>query len=237
MQDTSQKDSSYSWDIIADSFDTTRKKPWNQCLDFILSLPKQTMVADLGCGNGRHLLPLASQCTQAIGIDKSANLLGIVQQKIKQNHLKNIVLLQGDLICNPLKDNSVDAVLYIAALHNIKGREHRIQSLKEVNRILKPGGKTLISVWSRWQDNYWTYFVKKIFSQNETEEFGDITIYWKQHGLNVARFYHLYSKNEFVADIEKSGLRIDQFQCVKLRSTTFPDNFFIQARKPNKDFK
>jgi tRNA (uracil-5-)-methyltransferase TRM9 len=223
-----------TWDAIAHSFDVTRRKPWQQCLDFIDSLPKTAVVADIGCGNGRHLIPCAQQCQTVIGIDISRNLLSIVEQKLKERKITNTRLYHANVSQLPLKDESVDAVLYIAALHNVQGQGNRIQSLKEVNRILKTDGTVLISVWSRWQDKYRKQFFKKWFTQIGKNEFGDIDIYWRQHGLDIPRFYHLYSKKEFVSDIRQAGLEIVEIQDVKLHSKKHPDNYFAIAK--NLDF-
>jgi len=215
-----------TWDAIAHSFDVTRRKPWQQCLDFINSLPKTAVVADIGCGNGRHLIPCAQHYQTVVGVDISRNLLSIVEQKFKECNLTNVRLCHANVVHLPLKDKSVDAVLYIASLHNVEDRDNRIQSLKEVNRILKLGGTALISVWSRWQDKYRMQFLKKWFTRIGIAEFGDIDIHWRQHGLNIPRFYHLYSKREFASDIHRAGLELMEIQDAKLCSHKHPDNYF-----------
>jgi len=175
-----------TWDAIAESFDLTRQKPWKFCLDFISSLKNSDIVADIGCGNGRHLLPCAHNCSHAIGVDISQKLLKIVQNKLSNKHIINVALIHADVVQLPLADNSLNAVLFIASLHNIKGKEHRYRALQEVGRILKPQGVALISVWSRWQDMYWRYFMKQFIIRSR--EFGDIDVFWKQHNINLPRF-------------------------------------------------
>ncbi len=219
------------WNTIAESYDSTRRKPWNQCLDFIDELSSQAIVADLGCGNGRHLLPCAEHCKTAIGVDISQKLLQISKQKTKERNLQNVLFIHGDVRNIPLKDSSIDALLYIASLHSIKGRNERIRSLQEVSRILKQNGTALISVWSRWQDKYRNYFIKQFFTRNRLMEFGDIDIFWRQHGLNIPRFYHLYSKREFLEDISQSGLKIKKMQSVKFYSRYTVDNYFALVQK------
>jgi len=225
------KKSEETWDAIAKSFDITRHKPWKQCIDFIQTLSKTDTVADIGCGNGRHLIPCAQNCKKIIGIDISNELLRIVKKKLIKENLKNTLLTHSNIVHLPLKDESIDAVLYIATLHNIRCNENRIQSLKEINRILKKNGRAIISVWSRWQDKYRKQFFKKWFTQIDKSEFGDIDIYWRQHGLNIHRFYHLYSKREFSNDLKKAGLEIQKMQEVKIHSKKHPDNYFAIIKK------
>ena len=195
------------------------------------TLKETDIVADIGCGNGRHLIPCAKHCRNVIGLDISRKLLGIVKNKLVENNLENTILLHSDAIDIPINNDSLDAVIFIASLHNIKGRDKRIQSLKEIRRIIKKDGRTLISVWSRWQDKYRKNFFKKWFAQISKSEFGDIDIYWRQHGLDIPRFYHLYSKKEFMDDIKKAGLKIEKIEDAKIASQKYPDNYFAIVTK------
>jgi len=231
MFDNNKNKNQETWDSIAKSFDKTRSKPWKQCMDFIKTLKQSDIVIDIGCGNGRHLIPCAEQCKQVIGLDISRELLFIAKNKLAEKKLKNVIFFHSDAIYIPLKNESVDTVLYIASLHNIQGKEKRIQSLIELKRILKKDGSALISVWSRWQDKYRKQFFKKWFISKSKSEFGDIDIYWRQHGLNIPRFYHLYSKREFLEDITKAGLEIEEIESTKISSNKYPDNFFALVKK------
>lgn len=229
IYDNEKKNIEQTWDQIAESFDITRKKPWKQCLDFIDQLDTSSIVADLGCGNGRHLFPLAVKCQCAIGVDISRKFLTIIQKKIQEQQRKNILLLHANLAHLPLKEQSIDAFLYIASLHNIKQRQERLLSLTEAWKILKPTGKGLISVWSRWQEKYRWHFFKQMFFR--TGELGDIDISWRQRNLNVLRFYHLYSKKEFERDLLEAGFIIERLSSVRIHSQKSPDNYFAIVKK------
>jgi ubiquinone/menaquinone biosynthesis C-methylase UbiE len=218
-----------TWNAIAESFDTTRQKPWNYCLNFINSLRKSDVVADLGCGNGRHLFPCAQHCSYVFGVDISQRFLHIIHRKLRQTTYGNISLIHGDVVELPFADQTLDAILFIAALHNIQGKEHRHAALREVARVLKPQGTALISVWSRWQDKYYRYFLKEFIIRNR--EFGDIDIFWKQHKLNISRFYHLYSRREFIQDLHDADLKIQRIESVRIHSKRFTDNYFAMVKK------
>lgn len=226
------RNSEKTWDSIAKSFDKTRNKPWEKCIDFIDRLPEDSVVADFGCGNGRHLIPCARRCKKVYGIDISKNLLDIVKEKLEKKYLENVILINSNLINIPLENDYLDSILYIASLHNIKNRENRIRSLKELRRTLKKDKNALVSVWSRWQDRFREHFKKIELDKSENEdEFGDVTIYWKQNKLNIPRFYHLYSKEEFIEDLKKANLKIKKIDEVKLVSKKYPDNFFSIVSK------
>ena len=217
------------WNAIAKSFDSTRKEPWEECLNFIEKIKGRAI--DIGCGNGRHLLPLAKKTDFAVGLDFSIEMLKICSEKIRNEKMSEVLLVCGDACRLPFKDNSFDFALFIATLHNIKGRNNRIKALVELKRILKPNGKALISVWAKWQDKWRWYFIKKLLSFKE--EHGDIYIPWKKDGINVERFYHLYSKREFKKDLLKAGLKIEKLWSVKKVSKRYPDNHFaiVKAEK------
>ncbi len=217
------------WDQIAKSFDTTRTYPWSIVTDFITTSEKPQLSADLGCGNGRHLIPLARKSTHAMGIDLSKNLLTITDKKLQQQQISNTTLIQASNTHLPITTSSIDLLIYIASLHNIKTNTLRIQSLREVKRILKPKGRGLISVWARDQPR----FKEKLKQQKKdsTLEPGDIILYWRQHNHNIPRFYHLYQKNEFQSDISTSGLTIDHIQQVSLTTKTHIDNYFAYITK------
>ena len=213
-------------DSIAKSFDSTRRKPWKQCIEFIETLSNNDTVADIGCGNGRHIFPCSNNCRKVIGLDISRELLCIVKKKLNENKIRNISLIHSDFTKIPIKNDALDAILFIASLHNIRGRENRIQALRELKRVLKINGRAIISVWSRWQDKYRKQFINKWIFREKSSEFGDINIYWRQHGLDIPRFYHLYSKREFQMDLKKAELEIIELRGKKLFSRKHSDNFF-----------
>jgi len=223
-----------TWDVISYSFNKTRIKPWDICDNFMKSLKLSDIVLDLGCGNGRNLIPYNKLIKKGIGLDLSKNLLDIFNKKINDNKIKKFDLIHSNITDLPFKDNTIDTIIYIAALHNINYRHNRIKSLYEIKRVLKNDGKALISVWSRWQDKYFKYFLKKMFLTKDKiikNKFGDVIIPWKKDGLNVSRYYHLYSKYEFINDIKRAGLKISSIQGVKIISKNNLDNYFAIVKK------
>jgi ubiquinone/menaquinone biosynthesis C-methylase UbiE len=229
MKNDHFKLSEETWNTIAESFDATRKHPWEDVVTFINEASQSDVIADLGCGNGRHIMVCPIRCKKIIGFDLSKQLLNIVQSKVTAGRLTNVDLIHGNLVSIPLKESSVDIVLYIASLHNIKGRGHRITSLKEIKRILNENGRALISVWSREQEQFKDCFSNKGYSGDK--ELGDIEIYWNQNKLHEPRFYHLYTKNEFIGDLITSGLIIEKMFGTKIQSKECDDNYFAIVRK------
>lgn len=67
------------YEKIAPHFSSTRYKPWPKIEQFLKSLEPGSLVADVGCGNGKYLG--ANQEVTMIGTDRSENLLKICKEK------------------------------------------------------------------------------------------------------------------------------------------------------------
>ena len=223
-------ESEKTWDSIAKSFDKTRHKPWQQCLDFIIETPKESVVADVACGNGRHLIPCAKKCKKVIGLDISRKMLEIVKEKVIQEDILNVNLIHSNAEDIPVKDETIDAVLYIAALHNIYGKKNRIKSLKEIKRILKKDSKAIISVWSRYNYKFYKSSKNKNLHSKKIE-FGDRHVYWRKDDLNILRYYHFYVKKEFIKDLNEAGFKSIIIKSVKIKSNKYNNNYFAVVTK------
>jgi len=91
---------------------------------------KQTKILDVGCGTGANLDFLQSQGYQADGIDKSEIALSFCRQrglKVRQSLTNQL----------DYTDNSFDLVMALDVLEHIANEQ---ETLKEIKRVLKPGG-------------------------------------------------------------------------------------------------
>ena len=215
-----------TFDTIAPHFDITRYKPWPESKRFISTLQKGSTTLDLGCGNGRNSIYLAKEGMKVIGIDFSRGLLKIAKNKMEWKEISGSVnLLQGDITSIPLKNESVNAVLYIATLHHLPTPQDRLQSLLEIKRCLKSKGAALISAWAQEQEKFREDLKRSKDNQDDGFEYGDIFLPWKmKEGGEFQRYYHLFSKDEFEDLIEKSGLEV-----IKIFFSA--DNHYAELRK------
>jgi len=51
----------------------------------------------------------------------------------------------------PYRDESFDAALSVAVIHHLATRDRRVRALRELARILRVGGRILITVWAKEQ--------------------------------------------------------------------------------------
>ena len=56
-----------------------------------------------------------------------------------------------DNLSLPFKDETLDAALSVAVIHHIATAERRVRAIKELARVLRVGGKVMISVWAMEQ--------------------------------------------------------------------------------------
>jgi ArsR family transcriptional regulator len=77
--------------------------------------------------------------SKAIGIDSSAAMLKAARSRTEG--LSNVDLRRGDLTAIPIDDASCDAAMLLLVLTYV---ENVPAALKEVARILKPGGRVVI---------------------------------------------------------------------------------------------
>ncbi|MFO8132897.1 MAG: class I SAM-dependent methyltransferase [Thermoplasmatota archaeon] len=215
------------WNAIAESFDETRRHPWRECLDFIAA--HDGIGLDIGCGNGRHLVPLAEQCGTAVGLDSAPAMAAVAHKNMQRRGLGNVTVAVADATRLPVASSTADVALFIAALHNISGRRRRIDALRELHRVLKPDGEALVSVWSKWQDRFRMCSLRQLLTPWKTA--GDIMVPWKKDGMHVERYYHLYGRWELHRELHRAGLHIIQMWSTKKASERHPDNHFAVVRK------
>lgn len=119
-------------------FSKSRFRVWPQVREFIQSLPQGATVYDIGCGNGKNMSIRPDVTT--VGVEPSASLCGKCIY-----HGLNVV--QGDARSLPFADATADAVIMIAVLHHLPPEEQG-RALFELQRVLKPGGRALITCWA-----------------------------------------------------------------------------------------
>ena len=80
-----------------------------------------------------------------IGCDASIKLLDICRKNEFECLAANVLKL-------PFKDDSIDAIIFIAVLHHLVTEQRRLDALKNIVRVLKKDGECLIYVWAFEQE-------------------------------------------------------------------------------------
>ena len=110
-------------------------------------------VLDVGCGLGLFLIGAATRLStgRAVGIDKwqqedlsGNNAAGALSNAMIEGVADKVEVHTGDARTLPFPDASFDVVLSSMALHNIYNAGERQTALREIARVLAPGGRVLI---------------------------------------------------------------------------------------------
>ena len=180
------------YDAIAPHFSDTRHSPWPLVAAHLADLPPGSLVADIGCGNGKYMG--LNPELEFVGVDKSRGLLATASGGDR---------VRADCIDLPLRSAAFDAAISIAVVHHLRTDARRAAAIDELLRIVRVGGTVLVTVWAREQES-------RVFDSP------DELVPWKlqpayhtpahdglprdEHGnITFYRYYHLFDQGELEA--------------------------------------
>lgn len=145
-----QVEFSFGDDSIAKSYDKilvpSLFKPWALHLIENNQPWVDNMVLDLACGTGvvtKELVRYVSPNGKVIALDINGQMLDIAKSKCKEweNHIN---FIEGSCESMPIADSSLDVVVCQQGFQFFPNKH---EAALEIYRVLKPGGKVIISTW------------------------------------------------------------------------------------------
>jgi ubiquinone/menaquinone biosynthesis C-methylase UbiE len=97
-------------------------------------------LVDIGTGTGRMIELFGPRSLQAIGIDRSSEMLRLARVKLEAAGIQSS-LRQGDMYALPLADHAADSVIIHQVLHYAHSPA---AAIAEAARVLTPGGTLLV---------------------------------------------------------------------------------------------
>jgi len=136
-------------------------KIWRKDTMKKMNVSKGAKALDVCCGTADWTISLADAVGatgEVIGLDFSENMLSIGKEKTKD--YKQIQLIHGNAMELPFPDDSFDFVTIGFGLRNVPDY---LQVLKEMRRVVKPGGKVVCLETSQptlpiFKQGYYFYF-------------------------------------------------------------------------------
>ena len=123
------------------------------------------MVMDLGCGSGAFtpfVARVVGEQGKVYAVDIQPAMLRQLEHKLarpENQDIKNIEMKQASVHELPLEDGTVDLVYMVAVLQEIPDRS---RALREISRVLKPGGNLAVTEFLPDPDYPWRSTVIKI---------------------------------------------------------------------------
>jgi 2-polyprenyl-3-methyl-5-hydroxy-6-metoxy-1,4-benzoquinol methylase len=161
--------------------------PWHDW--YLPHLRADDRVLDVGCGNGAHLVQAARRCRTIVGMDYDVAHLVTGRRMAREAGVVNATLLAQDVTAPfPFAAETFDAVLFLDVIEHV---HPRIEVLTEIRRVLKDGGRLLVSAPNR--DTRWrrTLRAAGLFAYSDPD-----------HKIE-------YTRDEFVAELRRGGFELD----------------------------
>ncbi len=149
---------------------------------------------NLGCGHGPDFLPFANGNFELYGVDSSVEMLKLARKYAEKFNFK-VNLYHASVTNLPFPDNSFDWAISVATYHHLKTGEERRTALKELYRVLKPGGEAFITVWNRTHPRF-------LLKGKET------LVPWKLKDETLSRYYYLFTYSELVKMVKEAGFTV-----------------------------
>lgn len=115
-----------------------------------LALPAAARVLDVGCGRGQVLIEAAKRVPEGrvVGVDlwrrsdQSGNTRrATLENAEREGVAERVKVHDGDARRLPFDDGCFDAVVSSLVVHNIPDRAGRTDAIREMARMLRPGGR------------------------------------------------------------------------------------------------
>ncbi len=180
--------------ILAGEIDPAYKKR----AGLILKNTEGKKILEIGCGRGFYLKSFRKLFPEAeiVGVDKNKKYLA-------QIRVKGIKLIEADAQKLPLADNYFENVVASEILEHVDDDK---KVLEEIWRVLKNGGKTMITVPNANYPLLWdplNWFLKKCFNTHISSKVWWLAGIWADHR-------RLYTKKKIEDKIKKTGFKIEK---------------------------
>ena len=193
---------------FAQEFSSTRQYLWDDLKPLAKYTRDGDKVLDLCCGNGRLYQLFDGMSIHYIGLDQSEELIKRAWEKFP-----GVDFSVGDMRELPFPDDSYDVIYSIAAFHHLANAEDRLKVLAEMRRVLKPGGRLVMTNWNllgKWGSEQVEKGKYKRFEK-------DFTVPYKNpegKGLGE-RFYHAFDLDELESLFAEAKFDLEENYYIK----------------------
>ncbi|HET6872830.1 MAG TPA: demethylmenaquinone methyltransferase [Sporolactobacillaceae bacterium] len=128
------------YDFMNSLISFNQHKVWRKKAMKFMAVQKGNTVLDVCTGTGDWALAVSKEVGpdgKVKGLDFSQNMLSVAEHKKQLQKADNVTFIHGDAMSLPFQDDTFDRVSIGFGLRNVPDY---LTVLKEINRVLKPGG-------------------------------------------------------------------------------------------------
>jgi len=179
-------------------------------------------ILDCACGRGFYLnMYRYASRARLVGLELDAAIIRKAQANV--GHLPGVTLTRGNIYALPFPDDYFDSVILSEILEHV---EDDAAGLREVRRVLKPGGVVAITVPHAnypllWDPINWT--LERTLGRPIRR--GPLAGIWANH-------VRLYTREGLRAAVERAGLRVEVERSFTHSSFPFIHNLVYGLGKP-----
>lgn len=189
------------------------KTMFNRMAPFSEDELKNKLVIDYGCGPGRFIELARNEGATVVGID-----LSIAVEAARKNFIddKNVLIIQGDVLNPPFKENTFDCGYTIGVLHHTPNPQKGLEKLVE---IVKKEHKVACAVYGESLHIYsrdLTQRLRKFFSSRKSNFLALVYSYFSAYFLYyvlyilkripvIWKFAEKFERNNFIVLKHKSA--------------------------------
>jgi len=140
-------------------------KPMGDEIIRLLKIKEDDMVLDVAAGTGEPGLTIASMLKggKVTATDLSDGMLQVARENAARRNIKNYEAIVSDVSELPFDDNSYDA---ISCRFGFMFFPDIQLAANEMVRVLKPGGRLAVAVWSGPDKNFWVTAIADTIQKN-----------------------------------------------------------------------
>ena len=140
-------------------------KPMGDEIIQLINPKENDIVLDIASGTGEPGLTIGTMLKggKVVITDLSPNMLQIVAENAEKKGIKNIEIHACDACELPFDDNTFDA---ISCRLGFMFFPDMLMAIKEMVRVLKPGGRIASSVWYGAEKNFWVTAIGGTINRN-----------------------------------------------------------------------
>src|ERR1017187_5565441 len=168
MQEVNRQATAGSWrSALLDSPEPTVQRASGMILNleranwqWLVNLPPQSRVLDLGAGTGTNTHALATHFQEVVAVEPVLERVQFMQRRFAQEGLTNTKLVRSSLWVLPFQPGSFDLAAMNGVLEWVPEgrsedpRELQLKALRKVHSLLRPGGYLYVGIENRLTIGY-----------------------------------------------------------------------------------